>query len=167
MGVIGRPRGVRGLLHVTSYAQDLTAYGPLTDERNRSFLLRWRGEGVAEVAEIVGGAEVKVADRSAAEALTNTRLYIERERLPDPDEDEFYLADLIGLAAQDADGADLGTVAAVHDYGAGASLEIVREGERPVIVPFTRACVPNVDVAQGRVTVSLPAESDARADADA
>ena len=67
MGVIGRPHGVRGLVRVTSYADDLTAYGPLSDAKGRRFVLRWRGEGVAEIAEMVAGGEVKVADRTAAE----------------------------------------------------------------------------------------------------
>ncbi len=107
------------------------------------------------------GAEVKVADRAAAEKLTNTRLYVERERLPEPEPDEFYLADLVGLAACDAAGAGFGTVTAVHDYGAGVSLEIGREGAPPLLVPFTRAAVPEVDVARGRVVVAPPEELDA------
>jgi 16S rRNA processing protein RimM len=122
-------------------------------------VLRWRGEGVAEIAELVGGAEVKVADRTAAERVNNTRLYIDRAQLPPPAEDEFYLADLIGLAAFDANGARLGRIGAVHDYGAGASLEIT--GETSTIVPFTRACVPEVDIAAGRVTVALPEQVEA------
>jgi 16S rRNA processing protein RimM len=154
LGVIGRPHGVRGLVRVTSYADDLTAYGALGDERGRSFVLRMRGEGVAEVAEVVDGVEVKVADRTAAEKLVNTRLYVERARLPEPEADEFYLADLIGLVAVGPDGALLGRVGAVHDYGAGASLEI--EGAKPLIVPFTQACVPVVDVAGGWVKVVVP-----------
>ncbi|HLY90082.1 MAG TPA: ribosome maturation factor RimM [Acetobacteraceae bacterium] len=154
LGVIGRPHGVRGLVRVTSYADDVTAYGALSDEHGRSFVLRMRGEGVAEVAEVVGGVEVKVADRTAAEKLVNTRLYVERARLPEPEADEFYLADLIGLMALDRGGATLGRVSAVHDYGAGASLEI--EGAKPLIVPFTRACVPEVDVPGGRITVAEP-----------
>src|SRR5580704_1368721 len=119
MGVIGRPHGVRGLVRVTSYADDLTAYGPLSDAQGRGYVLRSRGEGVAEVAELVGGGELKVADRTGAEKLTNTRLYVDRAQLPEPEEDEFYLADLIGLHAFDADGVRLGTISAVHDYGAG------------------------------------------------
>jgi 16S rRNA processing protein RimM len=154
LGVIGRPHGVRGLLRVTSYADDVTAYGALSDDRGRSFVLRIRDAGVAEVAEVVGGVEVKVADRTAAEKLVNTRLYVERARLPEPEADEFYLADLIGLAAVDASGATLGRVCAVHDYGAGASLEIV--GTAPLIVPFTQACVPKVDIVGGQVTVLPP-----------
>jgi 16S rRNA processing protein RimM len=161
LGVIGRPHGVRGLVRVTSHTADpatLTAYGPLSDDKGRRFLLRWRGAGVAEVEAQVGGAAVKIADRTAAEKLTNTRLYVDRAQLPEPDADEFYLADLIGMAATDAAGGVLGKVAMVHDYGAGASLEIMRDGASPVLVPFTRAAVPEVDVARGRVTVLLPDE---------
>ena len=154
MGVIGRPHGVRGLVRVTSYADDLTRYRPLSDDKGRRFVLHWRGEGIAEIAELIGADEVKVADRTAAEKLTNVRLFVDRARLPEPEEDEFYLADLIGLAAFDPSGAKLGQITAVHDYGAGASLEIA--GEASIIVPFTRACVPDVDVAAGRITVALP-----------
>jgi 16S rRNA processing protein RimM len=156
LGVIGRPHGVHGLVHVTSYADDLTAYGALTDAKGRRFVLRSRGEGVAEIAELIGGVEAKVADRTAAEKLTNTRLYIDRAQLPEPEEDEFYLADLIGASAFDVDGAHLGTVVSVHDYGAGASLEIEQEGAQPLLVPFTRACVPQVDVAAGKIVVDPP-----------
>jgi 16S rRNA processing protein RimM len=154
LGVIGRPHGVRGQVRVTSYADDITAYGVLSDDKGRSFVLRMRGEGVAEIAEVVGGVETKVADRTVAEKLVNTRLYVERTQLPEPETDEFYLADLIGLAAVDAEGAALGRVCAVHDYGAGASLEIA--GAQPLIVPFTQACVPKVDIAGGQVTVVPP-----------
>ena len=161
MGVIGRPHGVQGLVRVTSYAEDLTAYGPLCDASGRRFVLRWRGEGVAEVAELVGDARVKVADRNAAEKLTNVRLFVERGQLPEPEADEFYLADLIGLSAVDGDGVQLGTVSAVHDYGAGASLEIERNGHSVLLVPFSRACVPEVDVQRGRVLVVPPEEMDA------
>jgi len=156
LGVIGRPHGVRGWVRVTSYGEELTAYGPLSDAKGRRFVLRSRGAGVAEVAELVDGAEVKVADRTAAEKLTNTRLYVERERLPEPEEDEFYLADLVGSVACDEAGGRIGTVSAVHDYGAGTSLEIEREAAPPLLVPFTRASVPEVDVATGRVVIVPP-----------
>ena len=103
---------------------------------------------MAEIAEIVGDAEVKVADRAAAETLTNTRLYIERAQLPEPEEDEFYLADLVGLTAVDAAGAVLGTV------GRARLRRRCQPGDRarqcpPLLVPFTRACVPDVDIAAG------------------
>lgn len=166
MGVIGRPHGVRGLLRVTSYTADpasLAAYGPLSDDSGRCFTLRWRGEGLAEIAETVDGRPVPVRDRSAAERLTNTRLYVERARLPAPEAEEFYLADLVGLAAVDPRGRTLGTVAAVHDYGAGASLEIARPAAPPLLVPFTRAAVPEVDPPSGRVVVIAPEEAEAAA----
>jgi len=162
LGVIGRPHGVRGLLHVVSHAKDpasLAEYGPLDDGTGRRFVLRWRGDGVAALAELVDGREVPVTDRDAAARLTNTPLHTERDRLPEPDEEEFYLADLLGLSAQDAAGALLGSVAQVHDYGAGVSLEIMRQDAPPLLVPFTRVAVPVVDIAAGRLTVIPPEET--------
>ena len=162
LGVIGRPHGVRGLVHVHSHTADpadLTAYGDLSDAKGRQFVLRWRGEGVAEIAEIVDGKPVTVKDRDAAARLTRTELFIDRDRLPPAEEDEFYLSDLVGLAAFDGAGRQLGKVTLVHDYGAGASLEIEGTG-RPMIVPFTRACVPVVDIAAGRVEIVPPDEID-------
>ena len=156
MAVIGRPHGVRGLVRVTSYAEDLAAYGALSDPQGRRFVVRPRGGGVAEIAEVVDGAEVRVADRTAAERLTRTRLYAERAQLAEPEADEFYLADLIGLSARALSGATLGTVTAVHDYGAGASLEIARPDAPPLLVPFTHAAVPSIDIAGGTVTLVPP-----------
>jgi len=160
LGVIGRAHGVRGLVRVTSHTAnpaDLTSYGPLTDAKGRRFLLRWRGEAIAEVSELRDGGAVKVTDRTVAEGLTNTRLFIDRAQLPPvEDDDEFYLSDLIGLPAFSPDGAKLGHVAIVHDYGAGTSLEIERLAGPSLIVPFTKACVPEVDIASGRVTVVSP-----------
>jgi 16S rRNA processing protein RimM len=155
---------------VTSHTADpaaLTGYGPLSDPTGRRFTLRWVGEGIAEVSEVVGAASVKVACRTAAERLTNTKLFIERDRLPPPEPDEYYLADLIGLAALDADGQSVGTVSAVHDYGAGVSLEISRDQAGSLLVPFTVACVPNVNIAVGCVTIAPPDEIDAAAPRDA
>jgi len=163
MGVIGRPHGVRGLVHVTSYTADpadLAAYGPLALADGRRLTLAWRGEGVAEIGLIADGRAIPISARSAAERLTNTQLWLERDRLPQPDPDEFYLADLVGLAAFDAAGQPLGRVAVVHDYGAGASLEIARDGAPPLIVPFTRDVVPEIDLAGGRLTVLPPATID-------
>lgn len=161
LGVIGRPHGVRGLVRVTSYAADpaaLASYGPLSDATGRRFVLRWRGEGIAEIIELVNGAERPVDNRKAAEKLTNTGLFVDRAVLPNAGEDEFYLADLVGLAALDASGVPLGEVTAVHDYGAGASLEITRPGEPQLLVPFTHAAVPVVDIPHGRVTIVPPEE---------
>ena len=158
MGVVGRPHGVRGLVRVHSYTADpaaLAGYGPLLDEEGRSWTLVWHRDGIAELRDAAGKP---LPDRTAAERLVNTRLYIDRDRLPPPDPDEFYLADLVGMQAAGPDGAALGRVALVHDYGAGVSLEIERDGAAALLVPFTRACVPEVDVGAGRLVVIPPDE---------
>ncbi|HET9148213.1 MAG TPA: ribosome maturation factor RimM [Acetobacteraceae bacterium] len=160
MGVVGKAHGIRGAVRVTSYTEDprsLAAY-PLTDGKGRHFRLEWQADGVARLAEVVDGAERWVQDRNAAERLTNMPLYTPRHALPDADEDEFYLTDLIGLKAVDEAGAAIGAIAAVHDYGAGASLEISGEAGM-VIVPFTREVVPVVDLKAGYVTIRPPAET--------
>lgn len=158
MGVVGRPHGVRGLVHVHSYTAepaDLAGYGPLLDDSGRAWTLAWRGQGVAVLSDAEGHA---LADRDAAERLTNTRLYVERDRLPPPEPDEFYLADLVGMAALDPAGRPVGRVAVVHDYGAGTSLEIEREGMAALLLPFTQVCVPTIDPAAGTLVVAPPDE---------
>jgi 16S rRNA processing protein RimM len=160
MGVIGRPHGVRGLVHVQSFTADplaLAEYGVLEDERGRSFTLHWQSEGIARLTERIGGRDVPLADRSAAAALTNTRLYVPRSALPPAEADEYYLTDLIGLRAETAAGEVLGRVAIVHDYGAGTSLEITPEHAGPaLLLPFTSRAVPVVDVPGGRIVVDPP-----------
>jgi 16S rRNA processing protein RimM len=169
LGVIGRAHGVRGLVKVTSHTADpadLTAYGPLSDAAGRTLSLRWKADGIAEVSRLVDGVAVKVTDRSEAEKLTNTRLFIDRSALPPADAEEYYLADLIGLAVTDPAGAAIGTVSVVHDYGAGASLEIERASAAPLLIPFTVACVPTVDIARRLLVVVPPDEVAVAPDAD-
>ncbi len=163
VGVIGRPHGVRGLVRVTSHAAEpasLTAYGPLHDEAGGRYRLAWRGAGIAALALWRDGVWAELRDRDQAARLTNRRLYLDRAALPPPDADEFYLADLIGLAAVLPEGAR-GRVLAVHDYGAGASLEIERPGAAPLLVPFTRAAVPEIDLESGHLVVIPPLEREA------
>src|SRR5581483_908284 len=158
LGVVTAAHGVRGAVKVKSFAQrptDVAAYGPLEDEDGAArFTLRVIGPAKADVviAKLSG-----VADRDAAEALRGARLYLPREALPAPAEEEYYHADLIGLAAVLGDGTRLGEVRAVHDFGAGDTLEIARPEGQPVMVPFTRAVVPVIDVAAGRLVVDPPA----------
>jgi len=153
LGVIGRPHGVRGLVRVHCHATDplsLEDYGVLTDGQGRRWTLRWRGEGIAELRDAEGRA---VASREAAQALVNQHLFVEREDLPEADEGEFYHTDLIGMDVFEGARA-LGAVVAVHDFGAGAILEI----GRGLMLPFTMACVPMVDMAARRIGVVLPDE---------
>ncbi|MBE7212108.1 MAG: 16S rRNA processing protein RimM [Gluconacetobacter diazotrophicus] len=160
MGVIGRAHGVRGLVRIHSYAStpaDLASYGTLADDRGGFWTLSWKGEGIAELRDGSGRA---VADRDEAARLANRKLFAERSRLPEPEPEEFYFADLIGAAVVIRDGGverDGGSVLAVHDYGAGASLEIGASGHSE-LVPFTANCVPVVDVAGRRIVVARPDE---------
>ncbi|UPY35539.1 ribosome maturation factor RimM [Sediminicoccus sp. KRV36] len=153
LGEIGRPHGVRGLVRVRSFTaepEDLTAYGPLTDEAgSRRFVLELLS---ADLARIEG-----VTDRDQAARLTGTRLYVPRDALPPPeDPEEYYLSDLEGMAAVTPEGQALGRVRAVEDHGAGAFL--VLEGPPERLLPFTHAVVPEVNVQARRITVVLPAE---------
>jgi len=160
VAVIGRPHGVAGLLHVTSYTADpetLGRYVPLEDETGRKYRLSWVKPGIARLFILSAGQEQPIQDRAAAASLTNRRLFVARALLPAIPPDEFYLADLIGLAAFDPTGAALGTVSAVHDYGAGASLEI-----GSLIIPFTRSAVPEIDLRAGRIIVAPPEEVNVR-----
>ena len=164
VGVIAGAHGVRGLVKIKSFTDDpanLTAYGPLTDEsgaRRYQVAVTGRAKGVL-LARIEG-----VGDRDAARALRGARLYVARAALPEPEDEEYYHADLIGLAVEDRAGAPLGRVAAVQNFGAGDILEIERPDQGTLLVPFTKAAVPLVDPAGGRVVVEPPEETEAQSD---
>jgi 16S rRNA processing protein RimM len=158
MGIVGAPHGVRGAVRIKSFTdapEAIANYGALEDERGeRCFTLRVTGSAKGDgmvIARLSG-----VADRDQAEAVKGIRLYAPRAVLPATAEDEFYHADLVGLAAMLDDGATLGTVIAVHDFGAGDVIEIAPAAGQPVLVPFTRAAVPIVDIAGGRVIIDPP-----------
>jgi len=153
LGEIAGAHGVKGMVRVWSFTAEpaaIAAYGTLTDASGeRRFALKMTGMSRSHVlAEITG-----VTDRSAAVALKGTRLYVSRARLPAAEADEYYHGELIGLIAEFAHGARLGPVIAVEDFGAGTVLEIAREDGESVLVPFTRAVVPEVDVARGRLVI--------------
>jgi 16S rRNA processing protein RimM len=157
VGAIAGPHGVRGLVRVKSFTADpgdVAAYGPVEDEAGRRrFTLEIVGQAKGVLIARVSG----IADRDAAEALRGVRLYVPRAVLPPPGEEEYYHADLIGLEAVFPDGSPFGRVRAVHDFGAGDSLEVMRgEGGGTVLVPFTRAAVPVVDIAAGRLVIDPP-----------
>jgi 16S rRNA processing protein RimM len=100
-----------------------------------------------------------IGDRSAAEQIRNVALYVSRDRLPEPATEEFYHADLIGLRAQTKDGAAIGTVVAIHNFGAGDLLELQPAGRAAsLMLPFTAATVPVIDIAGGRIVVTPPDE---------
>ena len=157
MGVIGKPHGVRGQLRVNVFAEEPEALETytLTDRKGRRFALEWAHENVATLSEVTNAGKRRITDRNEAETLTNVELFAPRSALPETEEDEFYLADLIGLEARDEAGNAIGTVNNVLDYGAGASLELVPGGR---LLPFTKACVPVVNLGSGFVVVVPPVE---------
>lgn len=162
MGRFGAPHGVRGEIRLQSFTADpraIAGYGALTDRSGarRFALLSVRPQGKDMLVARVEG----VSDRAGAEALTGVELYIAREKLPPPDEDEFYLADLVGLRAQTRAGAEIGRIVAVRNFGAGDILEVAPAGGgETAMFPFTRAVVPEVNVAEGRVVIEPPAETE-------
>lgn len=156
VGVVTGPHGVRGAVRIKSFTaepKDIAAYGPVEDDSGRR---RFTVELIGTAKGVVLAKLSDVADRDQAEALRGLRLYLPREALPPPDEDEYYHADLIGLDAVLQDGSGLGKVQAVHDFGAGDTLEILRPKGQQVMVPFTRAVVPLVDLAAGRLVIDPP-----------
>lgn len=155
LGRIVGAHGIRGEVIIHSYAavaEDIGAYGALSDKSGtRTFKL----SGVRAAAKGVIARVAGVADRNAAESLKGTELYVPRDKLPEPKDGEFYVADLIGMTVVDADGTAIGTVVDAPDYGAGSLLEIRRAGvAQTELVPFTDAFVPAVDLVARRVTVN-------------
>ena len=157
VGAVAGAHGVRGLVRLKSFTEEpdgIVTYGPLWDERGeRRFVVTVTGQAKGQLLARIEG----IADRDAAEALKGTRLYVPRDALPETDEDEYYFNDLIGLDADAADGIRFGTVRAVHEFGAGPLLEIALEAGGTAMVPFTKAAVPTVDLAGGRLVVEPPA----------
>lgn len=154
VGVIGAAQGIRGEVRVKPFTEDpmaLSDYGALYAADGRRFeILDMRFAKTVVIVRFRG-----INDRNAAEALKGVELYIDRASLPDDEleEGEFFYADLEGLEAWDADGLFWGTVSAVFDFGGGDLLELRDEGKKPVVIPFTLAAVPHVDVENGRILV--------------
>ena len=132
-------------------------YAPLTSEDGkRSFTVKITRAVAGGLAARLTG----IATKEQADELRGTTLWAERTRLPSLPDDEFYHADLIGLPVLDTGGAPLGTVRAIHNHGAGDILEILAPGQRnALLLPFTRAAVPTVDLTARRIIVDLPDEA--------
>ena len=152
MAVIGAAHGIRGELRVKTFTGDPLAlghYGPLFAEDGRAFEI----EDIRPSGEVVVVRFKGIRDRTVAEALTGTELFVDRSVLPAEEEDEFYHADLVGLVVRDETGGDAGKVTAVQNYGGGDILEIVFHGRKGQLIPFTQAAVPEVDIAGGFIRV--------------
>jgi len=155
VGVVVGAHGIKGGVRVkcfTDQPQDIGAYGPVRDESGqRRFKVRVQGvsKGLALIA--LDG----VTDRNQAEALKGVKLYVDRSLLPPLDEDEFLVADLVGCKAVSPQGEPLGTVSNVYDFGAGEVIEVVGKNGA-IMVPFTRAAVPQVDIEAKAVVIVPP-----------
>jgi 16S rRNA processing protein RimM len=166
MGRIGAAHGIKGEVRIQSFTEDplaLKGYGALSTNRPGLTITIETARATTNVlvARLKG-----VTDRSSAERLNGVELYVDRDKLPAPDDDDdFYLADLVGLEARLADGTALGKVLAVPNFGAGDILEI---GGSPAgstqLIPFTRAAVPEIHIAEGFVTVVPPVEIEGEPD---
>ena len=163
---IGAAHGIRGEVKLWSFTEDpkaVTNYGPLeTEDGARRFEI----EAARPAKDHLVARFKGVADRNAAEKLRNTDLFVPRDRLPPIEEDDtFYHADLVGLTAVNEDGSTLGTVTAIHNFGAGDLIEIAPAGGgEALLLPFNETTVPTVDIEAGRIVVVPPAEIEAKED---
>ncbi len=162
VGRFGAAHGVKGEIRLQSFTENPKSIGkfkPLTDATGaRQFVI----ESLRPARDNIFVARVPgVNDRNAAEALRNIELYFERARFPKPAKDEFYVADLVGMPATDPNGEHLGVIVNVANYGAGDILEISPPAGETLLIPFTLANVPEIDIGAGRVVVSPPVEVEA------
>jgi 16S rRNA processing protein RimM len=155
---IGAAHGVRGAVKLWTFTEDplaVKAYGPLlTKDGARSFEVATAREAKGHLVATLKG----IATREDAERLNGLELYVAREKLPATEQDEYYHADLIGLAAVNAASEPIGRVTAIHNFGAGDIIEIAPADGATMLLPFTNAVVPSVDLAAGRVVIELPDE---------
>lgn len=155
---IGAAHGVRGAVKLWTFTEDPLAvkhYGPLfTKDGARQFEVAHVREAKDHLVATFKG----VSTREEAERLNGVELYVTRERLPEPDDDEYYHADLIGLAAVTTADRPLGLVVGIHNFGAGDIIEIAPPQGPTMLLPFTNAVVPTVDLAGGRVVIEFPEE---------
>jgi 16S rRNA processing protein RimM len=158
LAVVIGAQGLGGDVRVKAFTQPpdaIAQYRSLHDRHGRRFTVTGAratkaGDAVLSIAELT--------ERGAAEALRGVELYVERAALPPTARDEYYHADLIGLRAEDSEGRALGTVQAIHNYGAGDVIEIARADGDSVLLPFTRETVPLIEIDKNRVVVAVPEE---------
>jgi 16S rRNA processing protein RimM len=161
MGRIGAAHGIKGEVRIQSFTEEplaLATYGPLSTNRPglEIEIAHARATTNVLVARLKG-----VTDRTAAERLNGVELYLDRDRLPPPDGDDFYHTDLIGLEARLSDGTVLGQVLAIPNFGASDLLEVRNERTGDTFLyPFTKAVVPEVHVSEGYLVIEVPTEAE-------
>lgn len=161
MGEFGRAQGLKGEIRLKSYTADplgIAGYGPLQAADGRRFEITDVRTAPGGAADMLVARVRGVVDRTGAEGLNRVALYVARDKLGTPeDEDEFFAADLVGLDAVDAEGIAVGRILSVPNYGGGDLLEIApAKGGPSALLPFTRAFVPSLDIPGRRIVVALP-----------
>jgi 16S rRNA processing protein RimM len=158
VGKFGAAHGLRGEVKLWSFTGDPYAIADYGVLQSQDGARRFEIESLRPASDFFVARVKGVADRDGAEKLRNLELYVPRDRFPEIEaDDEFYYTDLVGLAAVDRAGATLGEIVAVHNFGAGDLLEVRLTGVRDtVLLPFTEASVPEIDMAARRVVVQLP-----------
>jgi 16S rRNA processing protein RimM len=155
LGAFAGAHGVKGEFKVKTFTEtpeNVAVYGPLeSEDGSRRFSLR-----LVRIlkSDLVIATAAEIESREEAAALAGTRLYVDRAVLPEADEDEFYLEDLVGLEARGEDGRRLGVVTALHNFGAGDIVEVKLDGGGPLLLPFTKETVPEIDVDAGRIVIA-------------
>ncbi|MEM9331511.1 MAG: ribosome maturation factor RimM [Pseudomonadota bacterium] len=154
---VGAPQGIKGEVRVKPFGEPemLNQYGKLETVEGRKFkITRMRPQKNMMIVKFEG-----INSREDAEALKGLELYVDRSKLPEPDEDEFYISDLVGMSAVNENGKKLGTIKAVPNFGAGDMLEIKPlDGGQTFYLPFTREIVPKIDFNTACMTVIPPSE---------
>jgi len=156
VGAVTGARGIKGDIRIKSFTADpeaISDYGPLYDKTgSQTYDLQVTGQAKGQLTARMKG----INDRTAAEKLRGLQLFIPRDILPAPQDDEFYFSDLIGLRAEDLEGNALGTIRSVDNFGAGDVLEIGGGVPGDLMVPFTKDTVPRVEIDKGLVIINLP-----------
>ncbi len=155
VGAIAGAFGVKGEVKLKSFTQkpqDCVAYGPLLDEAGAVILTPTSHRPVKDALAV---RAKEVSTREDAEALKSIKVYVLRSALPEPEEDEFYFTDLVGLDVKTTDGRRMGKVIAVHEFGAGDMLEIKPQDSASFFHPFTKVATPKVDIGAGRIVIKI------------
>jgi 16S rRNA processing protein RimM len=160
LGVVIGAQGLKGEVKVKTFTQSpekLGAYGALHDKDGRAFTVA----SVRAAKDIAVASFKEITDRNTAEALKGVELFVSRGALPQTEAEEFYHADLVGLAAEDTEGRAIGIVRAIHNFGASDVIEIVRADGDEVFLPFTREVAQLIDTEAGRIVIAAPEEVEA------
>jgi len=155
VGVISSPHGVRGAFKVkcfTEIVDNIFTYGTLYDEAGDEVDITPIGQSGGALTAKISGVE----DRDEAERLKGKKLYVPREAMPSPDEDEFYIEDLIGLTVKIADGREVGTIRQIANYGAGDVIEVQFNNGTEEMYLFNEITFPTIEIEQGYVELNAP-----------